>query len=48
MEVTKIDEHKDGSATIHFDMTAEEQKGLVEIAILNILKERVENGQTAK
>ena len=42
MKVIKIDEHKDGSATIHFDMTEEEQKDLIEYALLTIIKKHIE------
>lgn len=37
MQVINIIEHKDGSATIEFDITAEEQKLLIKYALKDIL-----------
>jgi hypothetical protein len=41
MEVLKITEHKDGSATIDLSITQEENMALVEYAIVHILKESI-------
>ena len=39
MEILKITDNNDGSATIEVEMTEEEQQLLLEYAITNILKD---------
>jgi len=42
MEVAKLTENDDGSALVELDMSSEELRLLVEYAVVNILKEFVE------
>ena len=42
MKVIKIDENKDGSATIHLDMTEEEQRDLIEHVLLDIIAKYID------
>ena len=37
-EVTNIEEHEDGSATLHFDLTDEEVKVLIQWGIKEAIK----------
>ncbi len=42
MKVKSLKENKDGSALVTLDMTQEENRILVEYAVVNLLKEHVE------
>ena len=41
MDVTKIEENSDGSATLHLDLTEEEARLLIEFAVITLLKEKI-------
>ena len=43
MEVTNIDEHKDGSATLHLECTDEEVDFLVQYVVITILKNKIKD-----
>jgi len=45
MTVTDIEEHEDGSATVVFDMNAEERSTFIEAAIVRALKLGIEQDQ---
>lgn len=38
MEVIKLKENKDGSATVTLEMTAEEERLLIQFAVITLLK----------
>ena len=42
MKVLDIKENEDGSATIELDMSEEENRQLIEYAVINLLKEYIE------
>ena len=44
-EVTNIEEHEDGSATLHFDLTDEEVRMLIQWGIKEAIKLAYHKGQ---
>lgn len=43
MEILKITDNPDGSATIDFEMNNEEQRLLIQYAVVNLLKEQIKS-----
>jgi hypothetical protein len=48
MNVKQVTEHEDGSATVVFDMNPEELQGLLQYALLNLIKEMIARNEPLK
>ena len=48
MEVLKINDNPDGTATLDLEMSNEEQKLLIQYAVTNLLKEYIESCEENK